>query len=283
MDLINSIVLGVIQGATEFIPVSSSGHLIIVRDILGIQIKDGLAIDGVFQLATTLAILVYFWKDIIGLLASVFSFGRIRKENKSQITLVYAIIFGTVPAIALGLFMEGLMDTLFRNSQLASGSLIVGGIIMWFAEKKYLSSPLYAGISKENNETPAQGGGDSLSARKGFLIGFFQALALIPGFSRSGMTISGGLFLGLNREEATRFSFLLAFPILLGSGLKKLLDLGSAGLLNSLGFSLFAGSLAAFIVGLLAIHFLIKFLKTHTLRPFVIYRFILAVLVLIFI
>jgi undecaprenyl-diphosphatase len=113
------------------------------------------------------------------------------------------------------------------------------------------------------------------------LIGLFQSLALIPGMSRSGMTIAGGLFSNLGREQATRFSFLLATPVLLGSGIKKFLDLQSDGILNSVGIELLWGTVAAFIVGLLAIHFLIKYLKNHTLKVFVWYRVVLAILILL--
>ena len=176
-----------------------------------------------------------------------------------------AVIFGTIPAVLIGFLLEDSMDTIFRNSFLVAMSLIVGGLIMFFAER----------FAKKNEQK------NDLSVSRGVGIGFFQALALIPGFSRSGMTISGGLFFGLKREEATRFAFVLAFPVLLGAGLKKLLDLGSAGLLDSVGIELFAGSLASFLVGILAIHFLVTFLKKHTLNAFVIYRFALAIIVLL--
>ena len=196
MDFVNSAILGAIQGATEFIPVSSSGHLIIVRDLLGLQIEHGLAFDAVLQLATTLAVLVYFWKDIIGYIRNFFillgnfctkffagfvgSNKDIEEPNisKKEKTLLYAVILGTIPAVLIGLFLEESLDTLFRNPSLVAGSLIVGGLVMWFAEK-------FATQAKD------------LSSKSGFGIGFFQALALIPGFSRSGMTISGGLFFGL--------------------------------------------------------------------------------------
>ena len=121
----------------------------------------------------------------------------------------------------------------------------------------------------------------TLTPQKGLWIGFFQALALIPGMSRSGMTISGGLFLGLSREEAARFGFLLAFPIVFGLGMQKFLTLGSSGTLFILGAPLLAGSITAFIVGLLAIHYLLKYLKNHTLTVFIVYRILLALLVFV--
>lgn len=264
MEIVNSVILGIIQGITEFIPVSSSGHLIIARELLGANTEHSLAYDAVLQLATTFAVLVYFRKDIFGLAKNFFRFVSKKNVEAKDLILLKAVIIGTIPAVVAGFLLEDKMETIFRNSFLVAMSLIVGGLIMLMAEK----------FAKQNSE---------LNIKKGIGVGFFQALALIPGFSRSGMTISGGLFLGLKREAATRFSFVLAFPILLGAGLKKFLDLGSDGILNSVGLELFLGSLASFVVGIIAIHFLVTFLKTHTLKAFVWYRFILALIVLIFI
>lgn len=264
MEIVNSIILGIIQGATEFIPVSSSGHLILARDWLNLEVDYGLAFDAVLQLATTFAVLVYFRKDIFNLIKNFFKFISGKSIEAKDSILLKAVILGTIPAVVIGFFIEDFMDTLFRSSFLVAISLIVGGLVMFFAEK----------FSKQNLD---------LNVKRGIGIGFFQALALVPGFSRSGMTISGGLFLGLKREEATRFAFILAFPVLLGAGLKKLLDLGSTGILESVGFELFAGSLTSFIVGLLAIHFLVTFLRKNTMNVFVYYRFILALVVLIFV
>jgi len=265
MEIVNSVILGIIQGATEFIPVSSSGHLILMRDLLNMEVEYSLAFDAVLQLATTFAVLVYFRKDIFNLAKNFFKFISGKFVDAKELILLKAVILGTIPAVVIGLLIEDLMETIFRNSFLVAMSLIVGGFIMFFAEK-------FAKKIEQKKD---------LSVKRGIGIGFFQALALVPGFSRSGMTISGGLFLGLKREDATRFAFVLAFPVLLGAGLKKLLDLGSTGLLDSVGIELFAGSLASFLVGILAIHFLVTFLKKHTLNAFVIYRFALAIIVLL--
>lgn len=232
----NAIILGIVQGLTEFIPVSSSGHLILAREFLSVHGND-LAFDAVLQLATVLAVLVYFWKDLWGLLYD---------WKKLKI-----IILATIPAVVFGLLLEKYMETVFRNVLLVAIMLAVGSFIMLLSE--YFST-------KDK----------TLTLKNGFIIGLFQCLALIPGMSRSGMTISGGLFTGLSREEATRFSFLLSFPIILGSGLKKAFDIQSFDLSFGLAF------LTAFIVGLAAIHFLIKFLKNHSLRAFAWYRILLA-------
>lgn len=280
--IIQSAILGVVQGLTEFLPISSSGHLIFVRDILGLQVQYGLAFDAVLQLATTLAILVYFRKEICQIIFACFNILRrwfqkftfaSSRVTRSELinehsnlqkydTFIKGIIIGSIPAIAFGLALEGAMDTIFRNSTLVAIALIVGAFIMWIAEK----------TAKQNS---------NLTTMKGFLIGFFQALALVPGMSRSGMTIAGGLFTGLGRELATRFSFLLALPVLLGSGFKKLIDIGGAGLLDSIGVELLIGFSVSFFVGIAAIHFLIKFLRSHSLKLFVWYRVALAIIILI--
>jgi undecaprenyl-diphosphatase len=234
--LISNIILGVVQGLTEFIPVSSSGHLILVREFLVVHGND-LAFDAVLQLATILAVGVYFWKDLWALLYD---------WRKLKI-----VIIATIPAVVLGLLLENYMETVFRNVLLVAIMLVVGSFIMLLSEY----------FAKKDKR---------LGLKNGFIIGLFQCLALIPGMSRSGMTISGGLFTGLDRETATRFSFLLSFPIIFGSGLKKAFDIQTFDLSFGLAF------LTAFIVGLAAIHFLIKFLKHHSLRTFAWYRILLA-------
>lgn len=234
--MISNIILGLIQGLTEFIPVSSSGHLIVAREFLTLHGND-LAFDAVLQLATVLAVFVYFRKDLWALL---FDWKKLK-----------IVILATIPAVVVGLLLENYMETVFRNVLLVAIMLVVGSFIM-------LLSEFFATKNKE------------LNIKNGFIIGLFQCLALIPGMSRSGMTISGGLFTGLDREAATRFSFLLSFPIIFGSGIKKVFDIQAFDLSFGLAF------LTAFIVGLAAIHFLLKFLKTHTLRTFAWYRIFLA-------
>ncbi len=260
MELINSFLLGLIQGVTEFLPISSSGHLIIFRDITNTQFDYGLAFDAVLQFATTLAILVYFRKDVINLIKNTFKLMKNKLDNKSDKILIFSIILGTIPAVILGFLLEEMMDTIFRNSLLVAGTLVFGAFIMYLADK----------FSNENKK---------LTIKNSIVIGFFQSLALIPGMSRSGMTISGGLLMGLSREMAIRFGFLLALPVLLGSGFKKIIDLGERGLLNSIGFEILIGSISAFIFGLLAINFLVNYLINNSFSIFIYYRLILALII----
>jgi undecaprenyl-diphosphatase len=178
--------------------------------------------------------------------------------EKREKTMIWAIIVGTIPAIIAGMFLEKYMATTFRSAFLVCIILIIGSGLMFLAEK----------IATKNKE---------LTVKKGLAVGFFQCLALIPGFSRSGATISGGLLLGLTRGEAARFSFLLSIPIIFGSGLKKFIEIIQTGTFATDNINLFFGSLTAFVVGIFAIEFLMKFLKKYPLDIFIYYRVIVAV------
>ncbi len=266
MTNVVAIILGFIEGATEFIPVSSSGHLIIARKLLGTNLVGGLAFDAILQLATTLALLVYFWKDIANLIKIAYSWlmGDILMIKDK--VMLKAIVFGTIPAVVFGVFLESKMDTVFRNIDLVAITLILGSILMFVAQR-------YA-ISHIDEEAP-------LTFGKGMMIGFFQCLALVPGISRSGATISGGLFAKLGKEEAVRFSFLLSIPILLGAGLKKLFEVRHELFGAGFGMPILVGSIVAFTTGLVAINFLIKYLKNHDLNIFIIYRIVLSLAILL--
>lgn len=265
MEVLTAMLLGIVQGFTEFLPISSTGHLILVQEFLGVGEVYGLSFDAVLHLATALAVGLYFHKDLLRV-AYAFLYritGRPVKEEDEK--LLWLLIIGTVPAVIAGLFLESYMETIFRSAVLVAWMLIVGSLIFMLAEwagKRYM----------EQEEIPTKW--------RALGIGLFQCLALIPGMSRSGMTISGGLFLGLSREAAARFGFLLSFPIILGSGSKKLLDLVQSGALDTGIAPIFWGSVAAFVSGLVAIHYLLKFVKNNSLMVFAVYRIILAVVVL---
>lgn len=259
MDIISAIILGVIQGATEFLPISSTGHLVLARAVLGIDDGNGLAFDAILHLATAGAVIVYFIDELWILLQTVLrKLGRL-PVNKKDMTLVYALAVGTIPAVILGLLLEDLMETTFRSPLLVAGVLVVGSGFFIFAEYKYQHS--YQ--TKE------------IDVMTGLKIGLFQCLALIPGFSRSGATIAGGMLLGFTRSEAAKFAFLLSVPVILGAGMKKLFELIQSDMTVT-WFPIIVGAVAAFIVGLLAIHFLLGWVRRHTLWAFVWYRIILA-------
>lgn len=265
MSIIDSLILGVVQGLTEFIPVSSSGHLIIARDLLNLPLVGSLSFDAVLQLATSLSILVYFRKDWWRMAENLFVKRSGEVNGRGLLT---PLIIATVPAVVFGLLLADMMDSVFRSTTVVALALILGSLLMVFAE--YLGKHIEH--STGNGEE-----GIEFTTKKSLMVGIYQTFALIPGMSRSGSTISGGLFAGLSRVEATRFAFLLGFPILFGSGILKLIEIGVSGF----SLALLLGAVTAFAVGMGAIHVLLKFLRTHTLYAFVVYRIVLAVLLLL--
>lgn len=264
MSILDAILLGLLQGLTEFLPVSSSGHLVLAHELLGWGVVGGLAFDAVLHFATSLAVVAYFWRDIARLIRDAWHWVARRDVAPESKRLIVGLAVATVPAVILGLLLEDVMETTFRNPALVAATLILGSGIMFAAEK----------WGKVVAET--------LGWKRALSVGFFQSLALMPGMSRSGMAISGGMLLGLSRETAARFAFLLAVPLLLGAGAKKIFDLGASGELLSFAVPLIAGAAAAFVSGALVIHWLLRFLRTRTLYVFVWYRLILAGILLVF-
>lgn len=263
MTFFEAIVLGVVQGITEFLPISSSGHLVLARSLFGLNNAQGLAVDAVLQLATIAAVVVYFFPDIYQLCQTLLrKLGRLPVNPKDE-KLLYALLLGTIPAVVFGLMLESLMESAFRHPLLVAGVLVAGSIFFMYAEYVYQKK------ARDNEMT----------ARKGLGIGFFQTLALIPGMSRSGATIAGGMLLGLSRTDAARFAFLLAVPVIAGAGAKKLLELMASDGVIAWG-PIAVGSVVAFVTGLLAIHFLLSFVRRHTLWPFIWYRLVLAAFVI---
>lgn len=265
MDILSAVILGIVQGATEFLPVSSTGHLILTRSFLGIDGGNALAFDAMLHLATAAAVIVYFLDDIWLLIQTALrKLGRLPVDEKN-LALLIALLVGTIPAVVLGLLLESLMETVFRSPLLVAGILVLGSFFFVYAE--YVYSRRY----KESH----------VDVSTGFKIGLFQTLALLPGFSRSGATIAGGMILGLTRTDAARFAFLLAIPVILGAGAKKLLELMTSDATVA-WMPIGIGALTAFVVGLLAIHFMLAFVRKHTLWPFIWYRIILAGVVVLF-
>lgn len=262
MDALSSLWFGLLQGLTEFLPVSSTGHLVLLHEFFGAG-QDDLAFDAVLQLATVLAVMIYFRRDIFDMANAVLRQLSRLPVNEKEITLAYALMAGTIPAVFAGLLLESYMETIFRDPLFVAGVLVAGSILFMIAEWLY--------ITRRRD--------DKITVAKGFKVGLFQCLALLPGFSRSGASIAGGMLLGLTRVEAARFSFLLAVPVILGSGLKKLLDLMMAGDQVAWG-DLFVAALVAFGAGLFAIHFMLSFVRRHTLWPFIWYRLTLASVVI---
>lgn len=263
MTTFEAIVLGIVQGVTEFLPISSTGHLVLARNLFGMTAEHALAFDAILHLATATAVMLYFHRDIWLLVQTLLrKLGRLPVDRKNQ-TLLYALLIGTLPAVFAGLLLEDLMESTFRNPLLIAVVLILGSVLFMYAEYVY----------REQHRS------NDIDAGKGFRIGLFQTLALIPGMSRSGSTIAGGMILGLSRSEAARFAFLLAIPVILGGGLLKLLELITTDVAVE-WFPIGVGAVTSFLVGLAAIHFMLGFVRKHTLWPFIWYRLILAFFVI---
>lgn len=260
MNIFDALILGIVQGLTEFIPVSSSGHLVLLHNWLGVE-QSGLAFDVALHAGTLLALLIFFRKDLAKLVVGIFKGGVERRV---------AIILGiaTVPAVIAGLFLSDLAETAFRSNRLVAINLIIVALLMLAAERYYPKHKAKTEMNKVNT-------------KQGIVIGFAQAIALVPGTSRSGITITTGLFAGLDRLAATRFSFLLGIPIMLGAILKIFaLDSGATQVANQPAIFT-VGVMAAFLSGLAAIAFMLKYLAQHTLNIFAYYRIIVGLLVLL--
>lgn len=263
MDFFSTIFLGFLQGVLEFLPVSSSGHLSLARNIFELKVDDGLAIDAILHLATSLAIIIYFRKEIFVLVQTFLrKLGRL-PVNEKDLTFLYALLIGTIPAVVAGLLLESFFTDYREKITVVAFGLFLSALTFIFTEWRCFTNPVR----------------QDLSVRSGFRIGLFQVLALIPGLSRSGITISAGMLLGLTRKEAAVFSFLLAIPITLGLGLKKFLELLTSDIAISWS-PLFTGAAVSFFVALMTIHFFINFINKHTLWPFAWY--LLAVSSLVF-
>ncbi|RMG51204.1 MAG: undecaprenyl-diphosphate phosphatase [Acidobacteria bacterium] len=271
MSLLEAIVLGLVQGLTEFLPISSTAHLRIVPALIklvdsGHQWNDpGAAASAIIQLGTMAAILVYFRRDILRLtLALVTALRHRRPFDTVDARLAWYVIVGTVPIVVLGVTLEEFIETRARSLWIIAAALIILALFLSLAER--LSS--------------RRRGLDHLTWTDAVIIGLAQAAALIPGSSRSGTTITAGLFLGLERETAARFSFLLSIPAVAGSGLYELYRIRSA-LGPHLGIPLLVATGMALVSGYLAIAFLLRYLRTHTVYIFVWYRIGLGLLLLV--
>lgn len=258
-----AIVLGIVQGLTEFLPISSSAHILIVSRIFGWG-DPGAAFTAVSQIGTETAVLIYFRHDIARILrAWLRSFGNSEVRRSIDARMGWYVIVGTIPIAALGLTFAPLIESAARNLWLVAIVLIVFGLLLGAADR-------WGSKVKEIS---------SLNFRDGVLFGIGQALALIPGVSRSGATISAGLALGYSRYAATRYAFLLAIPAVLASGLYEATKIGDDPAVQW-GETIVA-TLIALIIGYLVIAWLIKWVSTRSYMPFVIYRVVLGSLLIV--
>jgi undecaprenyl-diphosphatase len=263
MGWFEAIVLGVVQGLTEFLPISSTAHLRIVPAFAGWD-DPGTAFTAVVQLGTMFAVLVYFREDLTRIGRAWLKSVR-EPELRTQIDakLGWFMLIGTIPIAIFGLAFKSQIESGARDLYLIGIVMIVLGLVLWAAE-------IYGTRERKI---------ESLTLKEAIMIGFAQAAALVPGVSRSGATISAGMFLGLEREAAARYSFLLSVPAVVLSGLFELKDIGG-GTGASLGATALS-TIVAFIVGYAAIAWFLKYLVTHTVKIFVAYRIVVGVLVLL--
>ena len=261
MIYIYSVIFGIVQGLTEFFPVSSSGHLLITHTLFPVFTGVlALPFDAALHLATLAIIFIFYGKDFFRYAKAFFFFGTAEDRR-----MAWMIIIATIPAAVVGVLFEDVIAERTRNLSLVASMLIFGGVLFFAVERWGSRSVSF----------------ESLTMKQAIGIGCAQVFALIPGVSRSGSTIIAGLALGLKRETATHFSFLLAAPIIAGAGLKSLFDLLRNSAVPSGGFIIFiTGFVTAMLVGALCIRYLLTHVKTKTFLPFAVYRIVLGVLLL---
>ncbi|MFH1744807.1 MAG: undecaprenyl-diphosphate phosphatase [bacterium] len=262
MNYLYSIIFGIVQGITEFLPISSSGHLVILHNIIKIPIRDEMAFDVFLHLATLLSLLYFFRKDVWLLLKSwVLSF--VGKKSEAS-KLSWLIFVATIPAVIFGLLFN---DYIEKNLHEGSSAILIVAIAMAVVGALFILAEKYSKKISAISE---------LNQKKSILIGFSQAIALIPGVSRSGITIISGLFVNLKREEAVKFSFLLSMPIIFGASVKNFPDMFNAGM-NAEELKIAAVAFVfCFFAGLAAIKYLLLFSRNNKLNVFAYYRFALA-------
>ena len=269
--MLEALILGIVQGLTEFLPISSSAHIRIVGEFMNKAQDPGARFTAITQIGTELAVLIFFRNDIKAIVVSwfsqVFKRAELSGEAKGQARMGWLIIIGSVPIVVLGYFGRDIITNDLRSLWLIASVMIIFGVILGIADKY--------GKSERSLE--------QLSTKHGLLYGAAQALALVPGVSRSGATIAMGRFLGYSREAALRYSFLLAIPAVFGSGLYQLKDAFSSDDAPNV-FSIpetFVATAVAFVIGYIVIAWLLKFVATKSFMPFIIYRIILGSTILV--
>lgn len=270
-DVLRAVVLGIVQGVTEFLPVSSSGHLIVTRDLFGWDFSDDLTFDVALHLGTTLALLAFFWREWFGMLRAGLRWaanggrgGDADPVYNSR--LLSFLVLGSVPAAAVGLVFDSYVEDNVRSPLVVGAMLVAFGAVLFAAEA----------LGGRRRTVADCGWRDAL------WIGSAQAISLVPGVSRAGVTISAALFRGFTRQEAARFSFLLATPVIVGAGALKVAEALVDGVPRDDLGAIVVGAAAAAAVGWLAIRYLLRLVESGSYAPFVAYRLLLGVFVLFY-
>ena len=266
MTIVQAVVLGIVQGLTEFLPVSSSGHLVIVPGLLSWPVPP-VAFDVLLHLATLAAVVLYFAPDLGRIVLAYVSPHRLPAARARTLRrLGLWLVIGSIPAALAGVLLKDFFESLFASTAAVGVFMMLSGVLMLIADLVVRRQGRRRAVS-------------SLGLFDVLVIGAFQALAIAPGLSRSGSTMSGGIYLGLDRESAARFSFLLAIPAILGAGVVNAGDL-LHGVESGQSAAYLAGGVAALLSGLLAVAFMLRYLRAHRLLPFVIYTLLMGALVL---
>ncbi len=262
LSYLQSLVLGVVEGLTEFLPVSSTGHLTIAEKLLGLPVDDKAvtAYTAIIQLGAIGATFLYFWRDIVRLVAAWWRGLRDPQARADHdYRLAWAVIAGSIPVALVGFALRKVIEGTLRSLWVVAAALVLWSVVMWLAETRHATLVRHG----------AQRGEDTVTVRDGLAIGLVQCFSLVPGVSRSGATISAGLFRGIDRVTATRLSFFLAIPALTAAGLFEAATTPLAGL--GVG-QMLVGVLVAFVVAYASIAWLLRFVAHHTLTAFVGYR-----------
>ena len=247
MELLNQIILSLVQGLTEFLPVSSSGHLAILQNFFG---NIDVSFDIFLHLATLLAVIVYFYKDILVIIKDFLTF----KTKSENFKIAIYLIIASIPAAIFGFWLNNKIDSIFANLIFVALGFIISGMFLFTAS-----------LVEKNK---------ALNLKNTIIIGFAQALAILPGISRSGSTVSTGILLGINKEKAIRFSFLLSIPAIIGASILKFKEI-------SFSYSILIPFFIAFLAGLLGIYIFIEKIKTKNLKYFAYYCWIIALLIIL--
>ena len=263
MDVVQAVTLGVVQGLTEFLPISSTAHLALVPWLFGWK-DPGLTFDVSLHIGTLLAVVIYFRDDLRHMTLAFFRSFKARDKADPYQNLAWLVVWGSVPAVVAGVLLDDLVETTFRSPYVIAAMLIGVGLLIAVAERLTAKTRTW----------------QEMTLKDAILIGVAQACALIPGTSRSGATITMGLFLGMQRADAARFSFLLGFPVILGSIVFKLKDVAADPTLAAMVPHMGVGIVASAISGYFCIAYLLKFLATQTMTVFVVYRVLLGLAII---
>ena len=271
MDVIQAIIIGIVQGLTEFLPVSSSAHLVFAQEFLGVN-QPGIAFDVLLHFGTLIAVISYFFKDVLGMIKAFFSSiidifrGKFKEGFKEEPykKLAWMVIIGTIPIGIIGVLFSKEIEAVFSSLTIPAFFLLITGLLLYTSQRLNIANK----DIKDSN------------LKEAIAVGISQAFALIPGLSRSGTTISAGLFMGMDKEFAAKFSFLLSIPAILGATVTQLDEIG-AGFDTNL-FPYFLGFLAAIISGYLAISILLKIIRKNNLDIFAFYCWIIGAAVLVY-